>query len=234
MIFLLRSICSLICLPLLITSVCTAQPCKTDAKLINSPNALRASINADGSKKVVSLTRLIPGLVTDFRYATTNNFTKKVLYTHPAAYMRMAPALALKQVQEELNKKGLALKIYDAYRPFSVTCRLWQDIPDKRYVANPRKGSQHNRAIAADLTIIDLKTSKELDMGTGFDNFTDSAHHSFTALPASVLANRRLLKYTMWKHGFNFVPTEWWHYHWRNKDFEVLDISFDDLATIAE
>ena len=96
---------------------------------------------------------------------------------------------------------------------------------DERYVADPKKGSGHNRGIAVDLTIIDLKTKKELDMGTGFDNFTDSAHHDFTALAPTILANRKLLKETMEKYGFKLFETEWWHYSRPDPEkYEVLDL----------
>ena len=100
----------------------------------------------------------------------------------------------------------------------------------KKYVANPIKGSHHNRGAAVDVTIIDLKTGKELDMGTAYDDFSDSAHHNFLNLPELVLANRRLLKATMKKYGFGMVPDEWWHYQWfRKMDYEVIDLDFDDL-----
>lgn len=206
-----------------------AQPCKTTVKVISTKAALAESIRQNPSSGFVRLQQLIPGLVVDFRYATSNNFTRKVLYHNPIAYLRQQPAAALKLVQEELNKKGLGLKIYDAYRPFSVTCTMWQVSPDRRYTANPRRGSHHNRGLAVDITIVNLQTGKELDMGTGFDNFTDTAHHDFKQLSPQVVANRRLLKNLMWKHGFNFVPTEWWHYHWRNKNFDVVDVDFGSL-----
>jgi zinc D-Ala-D-Ala dipeptidase len=223
-------------LPLMVLSVaCYAQPCKTEAKVIATKKEFAESIAQKPEARLVKLQSYIPGLVFDIRYATANNFTKIVLYHNPIAFMRKAPADALKKVQEELNKKGLGLKIYDAYRPFSVTCTMWRLTPDRRYTANPRRGSHHNRGIAADLTVIDLKTGKELDMGTGYDNFTDSAHHNFARLPPAALANRRMLKGIMWQHGFNYVPTEWWHYHWRDKSYDVLDLDFSDLsAALAE
>jgi D-alanyl-D-alanine dipeptidase len=125
---------------------------------------------------------------------------------------------------------GLGLKIFDAYRPYSVTVKFWELVKDERYVANPAKGSGHNRGIAVDLTIIDLKTGKELDMGTGFDNFTDTAHHTFTSLPEEVLHNRLLLKSTMEKYGFIALESEWWHYYLANGNtFELLDIEFKKL-----
>jgi len=183
----------LLCL-LLSSGHCSAQKCKTAAKAINNKADLLLAIKSDPAKKLVALNRLIPGLRLDIRYATTKNFTNQVLYAHPVPYLHLAPANALKQVQDELRKKGYALKLYDAFRPFSVTCKIWHLVPDRRYAANPMKGSNHNRALAVDLTIIEMKSGKELDMGTAFDSFTDTAHHSFTQLPPQVLANRSLLK----------------------------------------
>lgn len=204
----------------------TAQPCQTNVPIINTPTALAESIKTNPGAAFVLLEKEIPGIAVDLRYATKNNFTHKILYQHPAALLRKTPADALKKVQEELHKKGMGLKIYDAYRPWSVSCILWRQASDKRYVANPKRGSNHNKGIAVDLTIVYLSTGKELNMGTDFDNFTDTAHHSFAHLPHEVLANRRLLKNLMWKHGFNFVPTEWWHYHWRDKNYAVIDLDF--------
>jgi len=153
-------------------------------------------------------------------------YKKGLRYT----FLRLPAARALLAVQSELNAKGLGLKIYDAYRPYSVTVAFWDLIHDERYVANPAKGSGHNRGIATDLTIVNLKTGYELDMGTGFDNFTDSAHHSFKQFPDSVLANRELLKSTMEKYGFHLFETEWWHYFWGGAEaFPVLDLDFHVL-----
>ena len=91
-------------------------------------------------------------------------------------------------------------------------------------------GSGHNRGIAVDLTIINLSTKKEFDMGTGFDNFSDTAHHAFTQLPSAVLQNRQLLKKIMEDHGFKALDTEWWHYYLPNsRQYELLDIPFARL-----
>ena len=139
-------------------------------------------------------------------------------------------ANGLRLVQDELRASVLGLKIFDAYRPYSVTVLFWELVRDERYVANPSKGSGHNKGIAVDLTIIDLKTGKELEMGTGFDNFTDSAHHDFKSLPDTVLANRSLLKSLMEKNGFKSLETEWWHYYWTGPGtFMVLDIDFKNF-----
>lgn len=145
-------------------------------------------------------------------------------------FMREPAAEALAAIQKELNREGLGLKIFDAYRPFKVSEKFWELVKDERYVANPAKGSNHNRGTAVDLTLIDLKTGRELPMGTGFDNFTDTAHHSFTALPPQVLRNREQLKSIMQQHGFKSLDSEWWHYTYTTGTFDVLDLSFKQLS----
>lgn len=205
--------------------------------VIDSLAVYRAQVEADPSKKMVELQSLMPGLHYDLRYATTNNFMHRRMYTPPPrhTFLRAPAARALAAVQQELNHQGYALKIFDAYRPYAVTVSFWELVKDERYVANPSKGSGHNRGLAVDLTLIDRKTGKELDMGTGFDNFSDTAHHTFTQLPSRVLQNRQLLKTTMQKHGFMPLETEWWHYYWPNdKNYEVLDIPFNALRREAK
>ncbi len=192
----------------------------------------RARVKNDSANKMTELKSFIPGIVYDLRYATTNNFMHRLMYPQNTTitFMRLPAAIALKQVQKELNENGLGLKIFDAYRPYSVTVKFWELVHDERYVANPSKGSGHNRGIAVDLTIIQLKTGKELNMGTGFDNFTDTAHQTFTRLPEEILQNRGLLRSTMEKYGFRALDTEWWHFFLANGNkFEILDIDFKKL-----
>ncbi len=175
---------------------------------------------------------MIPGICFDLRYATKNNFMHRLMYPRKTktSFLRLPAALALKKVQEELNQQGLGLKIFDAYRPYSVTEKFWELVKDERYVANPSKGSGHNRGTAVDLTIIRLSDQQELNMGTGFDNFSDTAHHSFQDLPAAVLQNRKMLKEIMERNGFKALETEWWHYYWpAATPFEILDLKFDEL-----
>ena len=204
--------------------------------VIKNMSTLNATILSDSNKQMVDIKTMIPGITLDLRYATRNNFMHKKLYpTVASTYLRLPAAEALQNVQIELNEMGLGLKIFDAYRPYSVTEKMWEPIKDDRYVADPKKGSGHNRGIAVDLTITNLKTKAELNMGTGFDNFSDTAHQTFTALPEETLQNRKLLKTLMEKYGFNAFATEWWHYSLPNaKDFELLDISFKDLKKSGE
>jgi len=194
------------------------------------------AIREDSLQRMVELKTVIINLKYDLRYATADNFMHRKLYPQKTrTYLRYAAAMAIRAVQEELNKKGLALKIFDAYRPYSITKKMWELIHDERYVANPSKGSGHNRGLAVDLTIIDLKTGEELDMGTGFDNFTDTAHQHFQQLPEPVLKNRQLLRETMTRYGFSVLETEWWHYAWpNNRNYEVLDFSFKQLTKLDD
>jgi D-alanyl-D-alanine dipeptidase len=212
---------------------CIAQ----DSSVISPPitsswRLYKKQAERDSTKRMVELRSLVPDIIYDLRYAGVNNFMHRMMYPRNTAetFLRLPAAIALSKVQKELNKKGLGLKIFDAYRPYSVTVKFWELVKDERYVANPAKGSGHNRGIAVDLTIINLKTGEELNMGTGFDNFTDTAHHSFTNLPDEVLQNRLLLESVMVKNGFRALETEWWHYFLANGNrFELLDIDFKKL-----
>jgi D-alanyl-D-alanine dipeptidase len=209
-----------------------AQDATTKLIVISDLKLYHSQAAVDSSRKMVRLHDLIPGIIYDLRYAGTNNFMRRRMYPSGTkeTFLRLPAAKALNDVQKELQAKGLGLKIFDAYRPYSVTVKFWELVKDERYVANPAKGSGHNRGIAVDLTIIDLNTGSELNMGTGFDNFTDTAHHSFNKLPAGVLQNRALLRTVMEKHGFKAFDTEWWHYFLANgEQYEVLDLSFKDL-----
>jgi len=209
----------------------------TNAQLsvCRSVKDLQKSIQKDEENRLFELKTLIPSLKYELRYAGTDNFVGRPMYPRNTqiTFLRKSPASALKRIEEELNQQGLGLKIWDAYRPYSVTVAFWDLIGDERYVANPAKGSGHNRGIAIDLTIVDKKSGQECDMGTGFDHFSDTAHHSFQSLPKAVLQNRALLRNLMEKNGFKAYEEEWWHYSWPDPiRFEVLDIPFSKLKRV--
>ncbi len=208
---------------------------KYGLEVIATKSQYMASIKGDSSKKIVKVESYIKPLFSDIVYATTNNFTHSILYKKPELYLRLQAVNALKQVYEELKLKGIGIKIFDAYRPYSVTEKMWEIVPDDRYAANPAKGSGHNRGTAIDLTLVDLKTMKELQMPTLFDDFTEKAHHNYMALDSIVLANRTLLRSTMEKYGFVVLATEWWHYYLPNATtkYELLDIDFNQMKKIV-
>jgi D-alanyl-D-alanine dipeptidase len=210
-------------------NLCGQSNVDTSLKVIRKWKEYRKQLKIDSSNRMIEIKSVIPEIIYDLRYASTNNFMHREMYpsnTH-FTYMRQPAVNALRKIQDEFKQKGYGLKIFDAYRPYSVTVKFWELVKDERYVANPAKGSGHNRGIAVDLTIISLKTGDELNMGTGFDNFTDTAHQTFMELPAEVLQNRELFRSTMIKYGFKILETEWWHYYLENGDrFDVLDLEF--------
>ncbi|WP_051084354.1 M15 family metallopeptidase [Segetibacter koreensis] len=207
---------------------------KTSLLVISNVGEYRISIKKKENKRIVALKNYITPLITDFKYSTDCNFTHKKLYTNPDAYGRLTVAYALKKVQEDLVTKGLALKFFDAYRPYSVTKEMWKAVPDERYAANPAKGSGHNRGTAVDVTLVKIPSGQELEMPTKFDDFSERAYHNYKKLPENVLQNRQLLKTTMEKFGFHALSTEWWHYSLSDTTtiYEVLDLSFDQLKQL--
>lgn len=177
----------------------------------------------DRRDDIVDVRSLDSTIVLDIRYATDNNFTKKVLYPVAKAKLRREAAESLASVQRELKQQGLGLKIYDGYRPLSIQWKLWEVVPDSNYVADPRKGSRHNRGAAVDLTIID-SLGNELEMPTPYDDFTEKAWHTYDDLSDAVKKNRALLKDVMTRHGFQPIKSEWWHYDFHGWEmFDIMD-----------
>lgn len=204
-------------------------------KIINSPGEFLQSINSEPKLKLIELKSIIPHIQYDLKYATKDNFTKVRLY--PAltkqTYLRNDPAKALAKVAKELEEKGLGIWVWDAYRPYHVTVKFWNLIQDERYVAHPGKGSGHNRGIAIDMTVYDLKTGTLLEMPTTFDDFSEKAHHGFEGISPVQKANREMLRSIMEKHGFIKFQTEWWHYYWPNgEQYDVLDFNFNQIKKI--
>lgn len=207
---------------------CASAPTLTTTRfgveVIDRPEVLAEQVRRDPAKRLVDL-ETIPGLAFDIRYASTNNFMGEVLYAEPRPRLRAAAAAALDRANQLLAAEGLALKVYDAYRPYAVTVRMWERVGNPDYVADPAKGSRHNRGCAVDLTLIRRTDGTELDMPTDYDDFRERAHHDFMDLPVDVLANRERLRQVMEQVGFEALPTEWWHYDFRGwQEYELLDI----------
>jgi D-alanyl-D-alanine dipeptidase len=178
---------------------------------------------------LVNIERRSPRIVREVRYATADNFTHKAVYDRAECWLNGVAAARLDAVQKELEAQGLGLKVWDCYRPLSVQKKFWALVPDERYVANPAKGSRHNRGAAVDLTLVRADRT-ELPMPTAYDDFTTRAHRDFKHLPADVLANRALLEKVMVKHGFVPLPTEWWHFDSEGwESFPIMDIDFSRL-----
>lgn len=203
--------------------------------VIDDYGIYRTLIEKDSNKTLINVKEFIPDIILDIRYATSNNFVGEPVYNIPAAYARLPVAKALKNIQNELNKENLGLKIYDAYRPYSVTIKFYEKVKDTTFVASPLHGSRHNRGCAVDLTIVDLETGEEIKMPTEYDDFTERAHHNFAGLPDEVILNREKLKSIMIKNDFEVYPAEWWHYDfigWKN--YELMDLKFEQIMGIEK
>jgi len=175
--------------------------------------------------KLVNIQELDSTILIDVRYATKNNFTGQKLYETDKVYLIKEAAQDLVKANKYLKEKyNLRLKIYDGYRPLSVQKKMWAIMPDDRYVANPAKGSRHNRGCAVDLTLVD-SLGNELDMGTHYDDFTEKSHIDYKNLPPEVLRNRRILQEAMTKFNFTPMRTEWWHFDYKGwEKYPILDI----------
>ena len=183
----------------------------------------------DTASRLVDIAQVNPNIILDIRYATTNNFLHEAVYPAARCFVLETVALRLDSVQRELETMGLGLKIFDGYRPYSVTRKMWEILPDDRYVANPSRGSRHNRGAAVDVTLTD-SLGQELEMPTGFDDFSEKAGQNYMDLPQHVIENRVLLRDIMIKYGFTTIRTEWWHFDLKNyQKYPILDKSFEEI-----
>ena len=178
---------------------------------------------------LIDVRDVIPNVRLEIRYATPNNFTKSVLYPEARCVLRREVAEELAKVQRDLKEDGLELVIYDCYRPLSVQKRMWEIVPNEAYVANPAKGSRHNRGAAIDVGLFD-SYGKRVEMPTDFDDFSEKAHYSNIDLPAGILINRQKLRTMMERYNFAALPTEWWHFDYLGwQRFPVMDVPFQDV-----
>lgn len=148
----------------------------------------------------------------DMKYASSDNFLKTNVYDCAECFLRFKTVKAMIKANSVFMKKGYKIKFFDCYRPLDIQQKMWAIVPNPTYVADPRKGSIHNRGGAVDITLVDAN-GKELDMGTSFDHFGKEASHNYTKLSKEVIANRKLLKNVMIQNGFNSFDSEWWHYN---------------------
>lgn len=214
---------------LLMASTCVFAQNKYGLKATNHDEYI-SSLKTAPEKELVDLTKVVPGVVLDIRYATTNNFTGEQIYTLARAYARKPVAKALRDAQEEFRKSGVGIKVFDAYRPYKATVRFYEVYKDTTYVASPYRGSRHNRGCAIDMTIIDLKTGKELTMPTEFDSFKKEAWPRTPVKDPTIKKNRDLIISVMERHGFKVNSSEWWHFDFVGwKRFEVMDIDYEEL-----
>ena len=193
------------------------------AFLIFSPGFLLSQQPGD----LVDIMELDSTIVVELRYATEDNFLEDTLYSANICLLRNAVAERLVKVHQSLRQKGFGLKIWDGYRPLSVQKKMWKKLPDPRFVANPQRGSNHNRGAAVDVTLVDLKES-ELEMPTEFDDFSPKAKSDYPYANEQAKRNRKILQDAMRSQGFRTISSEWWHFNDKNcRKYSVLDVPLE-------
>lgn len=193
----------------------TSTPNPTEQPIVTTP-APTPTATAEipsSDDAFVKIKDFIPTAVIDLKYATSDNFTKQVIYNFKDAYARYGTVKKLADAAGKLEEKGYYIKIWDAYRPVSAQYRLWDVCPDPTYVANPNVGySNHTRGCAIDLTLVDAN-GKELLMPTAFDDFSAAADRDYSDVSATAAENARTLQSVMESCGFSGYYGEWWHFN---------------------
>lgn len=183
--------------------------------VVSDVNVYRKIVLADPDNELVDMRALIPDAQFDVTYAGPRNLLNRKLYPTADVFMRKPAALALQQAHENLKKQGFGLLFFDGYRPYAVTVLFYEEIKDTTFVADPHKGSRHNRGMAIDLSLFDRKTGKRLSMPSDYDETTPRAFQSYMQSDSASLAHRAVLRSAMEQVGFSIFPWEWWHYDFR-------------------
>ena len=187
---------------------------------------------------LVEVTNLDPTIKLDIRYATSNNFLHRPVYTEARAFLQRPAAEAVARANRALKSRGYGLVIFDGYRPWSVTKIFWDSASRYErkieFVANPKKGSRHNRGCAVDLTLCDLKTGREVAMPSDYDEFSERAFPDYQGGNAEARAARDLLRRIMEAEGFTVYKAEWWHFDFNGwKEYPILNIPFENLRAAS-
>ena len=181
---------------------------------------------------LVELTALDPTIRLDIRYATANNLAGRPVYPQARAFLQRPAAEALVRAHTALRAHGYGLLVFDGYRPWRVTKLFW-DItpPEKReFVADPAKGSKHNRGCAVDLSLYDVKTGREVEMPSAYDEMSERAYPTYAGGSADSRRLRDLLRTAMEREGFIVEPNEWWHFNYKDwTQYPILDIPFTSM-----
>lgn len=185
------------------------------------------------SPDLVELTVLEPGIRLDVRYARSDNFLGVPVYAEARAFLQRPAAEAVARVHRKLAEKGYGLMVFDGYRPWAVTKAFWDATPDdkKLFVANPARGSRHNRGCSVDLTLYHLDTGQAADMGSGYDEFSPRSYATWEGGTKEQIDRRDLLRGAMEREGFFVYPWEWWHFDFKDwRDYPLLDVPFEKLG----
>lgn len=180
----------------------------------------------------VSVSCVAPSVEQCLAYAEDVNVFGRRFYGLNAGFLRKPVAEALERAGLTFLERGIRLVLLDAYRPWSVTCEMWNCTPEakKRFVANPTRGSRHNRGAAVDVTLRDLQSEELLEMPSAYDDFSEKAYSDFKGGKPEAIKNRELLKHLMIQQGFTPISIEWWHFDFPGwESLPVSDISLEEL-----
>lgn len=195
------------------------------------------TVLAPAAVVLVDLAAVDPGIRLDIRYATDRNFLGRPVYRQARAFLRPAVAEALREANRSLNPRGYGLVVFDAYRPLSVTRLFWEELPKekRRFVANPARGSQHNRGCAVDVSLYHLGTLREAEMPSAYDEMTERASPAYGGGSPSARERRDLLRQALEGRGFTVNRGEWWHFdHQTCPRYDLLDVPFEEIAAGEE
>jgi len=204
--------------------------CKPITTITQENKSVASNYNATSSKNspqevndttFVNLKDYSNDFIFDMKYATTDNFLKEKVYDCAECYLRLKTVKSLIKANSEFISKGFKIKIYDCYRPLDIQKKMWSIVPNPEYVADPKKGSIHNRGGAVDITLVD-KNGAEVNMGTAFDHFGIESSHFYSNFSDEILQNRNLLKEIMLRNDFSSFDSEWWHYNLNNSNTDKL------------
>ncbi len=181
---------------------------------------------------LVELIQLDPTFKLDIRYASGNNFAGRPVYTEARAFLQRPAAKALVEVNKKLKPLGYGLMIFDGYRPWSVTKTFWDITPkeDRKFVANPKDGSRHNRGCAIDLTLYEIASGKQVPMTSGYDEMTERSYPHYKGGTDEQRKMRDLLRNIMEEHGFTVYEYEWWHFDYKDwRRYRIQNIQFSEI-----
>jgi D-alanyl-D-alanine dipeptidase len=210
--------------------------------LLSTPAPARVATAQDGPPKeagafrepdLVELIELDSSIKLDVRYATPNNFAGRAVYKEARAFLQRPAAEALVRASRTLREKGYGLAVFDGYRPWSVTRLFWDITPadKKQFVADPAKGSRHNRGCAVDLTLYDLKTGRQVSMPGEYDEMSERSHVNYAGGTAEQRRLRDLLRAALEAEGFMPYEPEWWHYDYKDwRQYPILNLAFDEIG----
>lgn len=181
---------------------------------------------------LIELVKLDSTFHLDIKYATENNFAKRAVYKEARAFLQKSAAEALIKANKQLRQMGYGLLLFDGYRPWSVTKLFWDITPQEKriFVADPKKGSRHNRGCAIDLTLYEIVTGNEVEMTGAYDEMTERSYPNYNGGTINQRKSRDLLRRIMEANGFTVYDTEWWHFDYKDwKSYRIQNIDFSKI-----